>query len=210
MNAVRRGLRENPRVSVRRNGTNIPRATFNRIVRLDLNWLPYRMQRRHEIKDGDFARGVQYGRWFDNSFNDPGFLDSVNIGDEASFPLTGRMNTQNIVEYSTRGERTDWNYDLPGELEKVSVRAGLCGNGRVLGPFFYDFNLTGEAYVNLLNKEIVPQMMEIFDFNLFGDALFENVLWFQDGAPPHRRNIVTARLRELFGNHVVALNWDRE
>ena len=64
--------------------------------------------------------------------------------------------------------------------------------------------------MNMLNEEIVLQMMEIFDFNLFGDALFENVWWFQDGAPPHWRNIVTGRLRELFGNHVVALNWDRE
>ena len=123
------------------------------------------------------------------------------------------MNTRNIVEYSPRGERPDLNYDLPGVRVKVSVCAGLCGNGRVLGPFFYDFydfNLTGEAYVNMLNEEIVPQMMEIFDFNLFGLALFENVWWFQDGAPPHRRNIVTARMREIFGNHVVALNWDRE
>ena len=56
MSAVRRALQENPRLSVRRNGTNIPRETFNSIVRLDLNWFPYRMQRRHEIKDGDFAR----------------------------------------------------------------------------------------------------------------------------------------------------------
>ena len=45
------------------------------------------MQRRHGIKDGDFA--VQYCQWFDNSCNDP--------GDEASFPL-------NIVEYSPQGE----------------------------------------------------------------------------------------------------------
>ena len=90
-----------------------------------------------------------------------------------------------------REGRPDLNYDLPEARGKVSVWAGLCGNGRVLGPFFYDFNLTGEAYANMLNEEIVPQMMEIFDFNLFGDALFENVWWFQDGAPPHRRNVVT-------------------
>ena len=34
---VRRALQENP---VKRNGTNIPRATFNIIVHLDLNWFP--------------------------------------------------------------------------------------------------------------------------------------------------------------------------
>ena len=80
------------------------------------------------------------------------------------------MNTRNIVKYSTRGERSYLNYDLAGAREKVSVWAGLCGNSRVLGPFFYDFNLTGEAYGNMLNEEIVPEMTEIFDFNLFGDV----------------------------------------
>ena len=104
VNAVRSALQENPRVSVRGNGINLPRTTFNRILRLDLNWFPYRMQRRHEIKDGDFVRRVQYCRWLDNSCNESGFLDSVIIGDEASFPLNGRVTTRNIVEYSPRGE----------------------------------------------------------------------------------------------------------
>ena len=28
--------------------------------------------------------------------------------------------------------------------------------------------------------------MEIFDYNLFADKLFESLWWFQDGAGPHR------------------------
>ena len=34
-------LQENPHVSCRRNGLELPPATFNRIVRLDLNYHPY-------------------------------------------------------------------------------------------------------------------------------------------------------------------------
>ena len=49
-------------------------------------------------------------------------------------------------------------------------------------------------------------MMENFDCNLFADALFEeSVWWFQDWAPCHRQQLITHRIRELFGNQVVAL-----
>ena len=34
----------------------------------------------------------------------------------------------------------------------------------------------------------------------------ERAWWAQDGAPPHRRRTVTARLAELCGNRVIALN----
>jgi len=34
--------------------------------------------------------------------------------------------------------------------------------------------------------------------------------WFQDGAAPHMPNDVSARLRELFGGQIVALNFDTE
>ena len=35
---------------------------------------------------------------------------------------------------------------------------------------------------------------------------FRRLWWIQDGAPPHRRRIVTERLQQLFGERVVALN----
>ena len=39
----------------------------------------------------------------------------------------------------------------------------------------------------MINHEIVGEMIEIFDYNLFADELFEDsVWWFQDGAPCHR------------------------
>ena len=35
---------------------------------------------------------------------------------------------------------------------------------------------------------------------------FRRVWWAQDGAPCHRRREVTARLTELFGDRVIAMN----
>ena len=44
---VQEALEHNPRgISCRKNGLNLPSATFNCIVSKDLNWYPYRMQRR--------------------------------------------------------------------------------------------------------------------------------------------------------------------
>ena len=44
---VREALEENPNLSSRRNGLDIPHTIFNEITRLDLNFHPYRMKIRH-------------------------------------------------------------------------------------------------------------------------------------------------------------------
>ena len=132
------------------------------------------------------------------------------IGDEAAFQMNGKVSTRNVVRYAPRGQNPLIHYDVPESRDKINVWAALCGDGTVLGPFFFDENLTGIAYLNLLNEEIVPQMMTVFDFNLIQNVLFEQLWWFQDGAPPHRAIVVRDRLNELFGDQVVALYHNQE
>jgi len=38
------------------------------------------------------------------------------------------------------------------------------------------------------------------------NLLFQRVWWAQDGAPPHKRRMVTERLTELFDTRVIALH----
>ena len=84
--------------------------------------------------------------------------------------------------------------------QKLSVWAGLCGNGNVIGPLFYDENLTGEIYLEMLNELIIPSLELAYPGNKF------QRLWFQqDGAPAHRRIIVKARLQEVFGQRIISL-----
>ena len=64
INAVQEAIGQNPTgISCRRNGLGLPSACFNRIVRLDLNWHPYRIQITHEKKQEDYADelGFVYG-----------------------------------------------------------------------------------------------------------------------------------------------------
>ena len=88
--------------------------------------------------------------------------------------------------------------------EKLSVWAGLCGNGQVIGPLFYEGNLTGERYMEMLNNSIIPLMQQAYGH------LFRYVWFMQDGAPAHRMIIIRNKLQELFGHRVIRLGFDVE
>jgi len=133
------------------------------------------------------------------------------VGDKAGFALNGSAHTHNVAHYAPKGQPPDFKYVTPESREKVTIWAGLCDNGSIIGPCFFDENVNGVRYVDMINDEIVPDMNTIFNFNLFADVHFEqNVWWFQDGAPCHRPAIVRNRLRDLFGQQVVAIGHDRE
>ena len=53
-------LQRDAHVSVRRNGLAISPSSFNKIVRLDIQWYSYRMQRCHKILDADLPRRLRF------------------------------------------------------------------------------------------------------------------------------------------------------
>ena len=63
------------------------------------------------------------------------------IGDEVSFHLTGQVNTHNVRHYAPKdGEHPSFNFDKNRSRDKLSVWAGVCGNGALLGPFFFQMS----------------------------------------------------------------------
>ncbi len=106
------------------------------------------------------------------------------------------MNTQNVREYARIGQPPEFNFGVNMSRQKLTVWWGLCGNGQVVGPFLIERNVDGNRYLQM----IINNVGEVF-----------RGLWsFQDGAPAHCLFVVTDRLRELFGNRVVALGHARE
>ena len=91
-------------LSCRRNMLQLPSATFNRIVRLDLNWYPYKIHVRHQLQAADYQRRVNYSRWLIQQ--DADFWNNVIIGDEATFSVNGNVNTRNVREYAPMGTST--------------------------------------------------------------------------------------------------------
>ena len=51
--------------------------------------------------------------------------------------MNGEVNSHNVREHSPQRERPNINYDINASRERCTVCVGLCGNGTLLGPFFF-------------------------------------------------------------------------
>ena len=92
----------------------------------------------------------------------------------------------------------------------LSAWAALCGNGVIFGPYFFDGNVNGMAYLQLLNEFAFPQLVVHFG-NQHWEDMFRGLWWAQDGAPAHRLIEVRDRLNRVFGNNrVIGLGHDVE
>ena len=90
------------------------------------------------------------------------------------------------------------------------VWVGLVGNGAIIGPFFFEQNITGQAYLDMIDQHVIPTIVGefgiAFDWPHYVNGMFPDMWWFQDGAPAHRLGLVTERLHILFRERVVSLN----
>jgi hypothetical protein len=76
--------------------TGISLGSAHTAVRKMLKFHPYRMQVLHELIPGNYAKRVNYCRWFKNLIRgNIGVLDQVFFTDEAWFHLSGYVNSQN-------------------------------------------------------------------------------------------------------------------
>ena len=79
---VRNSLEENGLRSSRRNGLGLTRASFLRIVNLDIKFHPYVLIRRQKLVQGDPARRVTFcNRLIENCRENPNFLDNLITSD---------------------------------------------------------------------------------------------------------------------------------
>ena len=207
--AVRELLEQDPHVSSRRNPIAVSQPTFNRITRLDLRWHPYRMHVRQELLQNDWLRRLRFSEWFNQRCQNENFLDRFFIGDEAAFEMNGQVNTHNVREYAPRGNPPAFNFDRSRERAKLTVWAGVCGNGLILGPYFFYANVDGLSYLRMLNDFVFPQLANHFN-NQYWEGMFRGLWWAQDGAPAHRLLVVRYRLNEAFMNRVVGLGHNVE
>ena len=208
--AVRNLLEENPEnVSARRNGLGISRSSFNRITKFELRWHPYRIHIRHSLLQTDFPRRVRFSEWWIRQCQRVHFTANVVIGDEAGFMMNGKVNTHNIRRYAPKGDPPAFNFDRNDSRAKLTVWVGLCGNGVIVGPYFFDGNVDGIAYLQMLDEYVFPQLSGQFG-DQYVTGVFQTLWWAQDGAPAHRLIAVRDRLNATFPNRVIGLQHDIE
>ena len=198
-----RGLQGQQEISCRRNTLALSKSSFNRITKLDLQWHSYKIHEVQKLEPGDYARRVAFCRWFLQHAPNVRFLSNVVIGDEAVFCMNGHVSTQNVRCYAPKGNPPDFKFERNHSRDKLHVWIGLCGNGHIVGPYFFNRNVNGRTYGNMLNQFVFPAIAWIYQ--KFG-LVFDGIWWMQDGAPAHRTVLIRRMLRQKFQNRVVALN----
>ena len=159
-------FQHNTTISCRKNTLDLPSATFNRIVREDLRWHPFKIFVRHELEDEDFERRLRYARWFCNECQNPRFLYNVVVGDECSFGMNDEVSTQSVRMYAPRGQPPFFNFSVNYARDKDNEWACICGNGALLGPYFFDGNINGRAYLEMLNNFAFPRLAQSYNVNI--------------------------------------------
>ena len=112
--------------------------------------------------------------------------------------------------YAPKGHPPEFNFKRNNSRANLTVWAGLCGNGVILDLYFFERNVDGMAYLQMLLENVFPMLIVHFR-NQVENGLFRDLCWAQDGAPAHRLVEVRDRLNEVFGNdHVIGLGHDVE
>lgn len=187
--AVRQAYERSPRKSVRQAGRELqmPKSTVHKILRRSLSFHAYKLQLVHELKPDDGNKRQEFATdMLQHIVDDPTFLTHIVFSDEATFHLSGKVNTHNARIWGSENPRCIVEHIRDGP--KLNVWCGLMHN-LIIGPFFFaEQTVTGNTYLDMLDQFVVPQLMH----------LQPNVIFQQDGAPPHWSLIVREFLDTQF------------
>jgi len=177
---------------------NLLQSSVHRILKAN-NYHPYHISLHQQLSDNDKMLRVRFCRWAQEQFaRDPTFFDRVMFSDEATFQNTGELNRHNCHYYSLTNPH--WVRHVDNQHRwKVNVWCGLL-DGCIVGPYFIEGNLTGEAYLNLLQNEL-PEMLENINLHTV-----QNMWIQQDGAGAHCARIVTNFLNHRYSQRWIGRN----
>ncbi|XP_066253418.1 uncharacterized protein [Euwallacea similis] len=97
-------------------------------------------------------------------------IELYKLIDEATFFLNGFVHKHNC-RYCDNENLHLFREGHTQFPQKLNVWAGILGN-EIIGPFFLEQNLTGQLYLNLLENEVNPRILQSLQDQ-------------QDRAPPH-------------------------
>jgi transposase len=147
---------------------------------------PYTPRLCHALNEDDPDRRVEACMMFEEMFiADPTRLDRIIWSDESTFKLNGHINRHNCVYWNFDNQHhiIEKDVHLPG----VMVWCAISSRG-IIGPYFFDGTVTGVSYLHMLREFLLPILMDYPD-----DIMFQ-----QDGAPPHYALIVREFLNDNF------------
>lgn len=166
---------------------NLSKSSLQRMMK-ELGLKPYRPQLLHALNEDDPDRRCEFADVFLNLLSeDSSLLNRIIWTDEAIFKLSGHVNRHNCVYYAVENPHVIITEEMnsPG----IAVWAGIWVGG-IIGPFFFDGNVTGGSYLEMLQEDIVPAIEN--EMNI------EETIYMHDGAPAHYAQSVRHFLDKTF------------
>lgn len=203
--AVRASVEQSPTTSQKRRSQQlgIPRSTLQRILRVDLQLFPYKIQLTQKLLPADKPRRLDWAqRVIEMAEEDEQFWHKIIMTDEAHFQLNGTVNKQNCRIYAT--ENPQEIQEVPLHDAKVTVWCGVCAK-TVIGPFFFEDD---DGHTVTVNQERYRDMITNFFMPIIRRKRMGHYWFQQDGAPPHTSRTTIDFLKQLFPGRLMSKNGD--
>jgi hypothetical protein len=191
-NRVKAMFLKDPTLSTRKaaNITGTSHMTVHRILTDDLHLNPYKCHNCQELMPTDYVKRLAFARW---ALSLPiGSHNFFIVSDESIFPLTQAINNQNDRIWSD--SRPENSIEVPLHDEKVHVWCGFSSK-KIYGPYFFEDTVNGSNYLEMLKSFFWPKVLKTADRHKY--------YFIQDGAPPHRANIVQNWCTRKFGQKFI-------
>ena len=175
---------------------NISRATIHRLLRKDIGMYPYKLQIVQSLEPQDYDSRLEMCETLIHRYEeDPNILEQMWFSDEAVFHTSGKVNRHNTRFWGKENpvQVREHQRDSP----KLVVWCAISSAG-LIGPHFFKnddgdtVNVSGDNYLHMLRNFFLPRLAQVADIN--------NVIFQQDGAPPHYSLAVRSFLNEHFAD----------
>ena len=126
------------------------------VIRRQEKLFPYKLQVTQKLYEEDHALRVSMAETLiEKISNEIDFLENIIFSDESTFFVNGVVNRHNCRVWGT--EPPDETIEVCHSSPKVNVWMGISAT-TVYRPFFIEGNVTGENYLDMLEKCFLPQM----------------------------------------------------
>lgn len=170
---------------------DLSKSTIHRILRQNLQMRPFKIRVLQELSEEDFADRLTFCEdMLQRLTIDGTFLNRIMFSDEAHFYLSGQVTKHNAHIYARENPKAF--ITKPLHSDRVTVWMAVW-SGELIGPFFFEENVTGLSYLAMLQTFLLPILETIPEYQQ------QELFFMQDGAPPHWARIVRTWLNEHFG-----------
>lgn len=197
-------VEENPNISLRTISTslkeeldNSKNSSYGRVQNTlkRSGYKPFKIRPVTKLTQRQREKRVEFCQTMLEKINlNPSYFKNIFWTDESSFSTSGMINRKNTRQWATVNPHCYREFKFQGR-QSVNVWCAILNN-KIIGPHFFNVTLNGERYRNFLQQELE---------DYFDELPLEqerNIVFQQDGAPPHSVVAVTNYLNQRFNEWI--------